>query len=77
MSQGTVLTMPNGSRWRPSTSRDVVLCATCSNEVDTPEEILSYPDGDCPQCGSSWTGAEKRSTSVQVTMPESITGGAG
>lgn len=27
--------------------------------------------------GSSWTGTENRSTMIQVTMPESITGGAG
>ena len=44
---------------------------------DTPEEIASYPDGNCPQCGSTWTGTENRSTMRQVTMPESITGGAG
>ena len=77
MSEKTILTMPNGSKWHPSTSRDVVSCATCSNEVDTPAEIASYPDGNCPQCGSSWTGGEKRSTIITVTMPESILGGAG
>lgn len=77
MSENTVITMPNGSKWKPSSSRDVVHCVTCSNEVDTPEEIASYPDGNCPQCGSSWTGGEKRSTIIKVTMPESITGGAG
>lgn len=77
MSDGTIITMPDGSRWKPATSRDVVHCVTCSNAVDTPEEIASYPAGNCPQCGSTWTGEENRSTIIQVTMPESITGGAG
>ena len=73
----TVIPLPDGSTWRPSSSRDVVQCVTCSNEVDTPEEIASFPDGNCPNCGSSWTGEENRSTIIQVTMPEGITGGAG
>jgi uncharacterized paraquat-inducible protein A len=73
----TILTMPDGSQWKPSTSHDEVHCGTCKNIVDTPAEIASYPDGECPQCGASWTGTEKRSTLIQVTMPESITGGAG
>ena len=73
----TIITLPDGSTWRPSSSRDVVKCVTCSNEVDTPEEIASFPDGNCPKCGSSWTGEENRSTMIQVTMPEGITGGAG
>ena len=77
MNDDTVITMVDGSRWRPSTSRDIVHCATCPNEVDTPAEVLSYPDGNCPECGSSWTGGEKRSTLIQVTMPESLSGGAG
>ena len=41
MSENTVITMADGSKWHPSTSRDVVHCVTCSNEVDTPEEIAS------------------------------------
>ena len=73
----TILTMPNGSTWRPSTSQDEVHCATCGNIVDTPEEIASYPSGECTECGSLWTGGEKRSTIIQVTMPDSITGGVG
>tara|TARA_R100000541_G_scaffold10115_1_gene17932 strand:- start:99 stop:332 length:234 start_codon:yes stop_codon:yes gene_type:complete len=77
MSDETIIVLPDGTKWRPSTSRDVVNCATCENEVDTPEEIASYPDGKCPNCGSSWTGSENRSTMVQVTMPDSIIGGAG
>jgi Zn finger protein HypA/HybF involved in hydrogenase expression len=77
MSEKTVLIMADGSRWHPSTSRDVVQCATCSNEVDTPEEIASYPGGTCPKCGSPWTGGENRSTIINVTMPQGITGGAG
>ncbi len=76
MSEETIFTMDDGSVWRPASSRDVVSCTSCGNEVDTIEEIKSYPDGFCPKCNSTWTGAEKRSTMVQVTMPESITGGA-
>ena len=77
MTNSTVLTMPDGSRWLPSTSLDTVQCVGCNNVVDTPAEIASFPDGNCPECGSSWTGAERRSTLIQVTMPESITGEAG
>ena len=72
-----ILIMPDGSRWKTSTSTDVVECANCDNVVDTPEEIASYPDGNCPDCGESWTGGEKRSTTITVTMPEQISGGSG
>jgi len=48
----------------PATSTDMVKCTNCDNLVDTPEEIESYPDGNCPECGSSWTGEEKRSTII-------------
>ena len=58
-----ILIMPDGSRWKPSTSSDTVECVNCNNAVDTPEEIASYPDGNCPDCGESWTGSEKE---VQV-----------
>ena len=73
----TIITLPDGSTWRPSSSRDTVHCVKCSNAVDTPAEIASFPDGNCPNCGSPWTGDENRSTMIQVTMPEGITGGAG
>ena len=72
-----ILIMPDGSRWKPSTSSYIVECVSCGNEVDTPEEIASYPDGNCPDCGESWTGSEKRSTTIVVTMPEQIAGGSG
>jgi predicted RNA-binding Zn-ribbon protein involved in translation (DUF1610 family) len=72
----TVIEMPDGGRWKPASSSDTVQCVSCSNVVDTPEEIASYPDGICPQCGNSWTGAEKRTTSVMVTAPEAISGEA-
>jgi len=74
MTDETILTMDNGSTWRPSKSTDTIHCATCDNVVDTPEEIASHPDGNCPQCNNPWTGAEKRSTSIEVTAPEPITG---
>ena len=70
-----ILIMPDGSRWKPSTSSDTVECVNCDNAVDIPEEIASYPDGNCPDCGEPWTGSEKRSTTIVVTMPEQITGG--
>jgi hypothetical protein len=41
----TILTMANGSKWKPSTSSDTVHCVSCDNAVDTPAEIASYPDG--------------------------------
>jgi len=70
----TIITMNDGSRWKPSTSSDIVHCVSCKNAVDTPEEIESYPGGNCPNCGNAWTGAEKRSTSITVTAPEAIRG---
>jgi len=57
------------TKWLPATTSDKVYCVNCPNEVDTPEEIASYPDGNCPQCGNSWTGAEKRDTSISVASP--------
>ena len=36
-----------------------------------------YTKGKCIKCVSAWTGEAKRSTIIRVTMPESITGGAG
>jgi len=77
MSDDTVIIMDDGSKWRPSTSTDSVKCASCHNLVDTPAEIASYPDGNCPNCGNSWTGSEEKSTLIQVTMPTSLSGGAG
>lgn len=72
-----VFNKPDGRKWKPYTSTDVVHCVSCDNKVDTPEEIASYPSGSCPQCGYGWTGGENRSTIIKVTMPESITGGVG
>jgi uncharacterized paraquat-inducible protein A len=74
MSDATIITTPNGKQWLPSSSRDTVHCATCDNEVDTPEEIASYPDGNCPQCANPWTGCERKSTAITVTAPEAVGG---
>lgn len=63
-------------KWKPSTTYDTVHCVNCDNAVDTPEEILSYPFGNCPDCGQSWTGDERRSTKIIVTAPEPIKGEA-
>ena len=70
----TVINMPDGTTWSPSSSDDVVQCANCQNEVDTPAEIASYPDGDCPDCGEPWTGFEVRKTTISVTAPAKISG---
>lgn len=77
MSNESIITLEDGSKWRPSTSKDLVSCALCPNTVDTPEEIASWPEGKCPDCGNPWTGNEKRSTVISVTVPESIGSGVG
>ena len=71
-----IIQMPNGTQWKPSTSSDIVHCVICENAVDTPEEIASYPSGNCPYCGEPWTVSERRSTTIVVTMPEQIVGEA-
>jgi len=68
----TIITMDDGSQWLPSTSTERVHCVHCGNEVDTPEEIATYPDGNCPSCGGTWTGEEQRSTTIVVTAPQAI-----
>ena len=72
----TILTMSNGSKWRPSSSVDTIQCHNCGNLVDTPEEVATYPDGNCPDCGESWTEETKRHTAITVTAPEAISGEA-
>jgi predicted RNA-binding Zn-ribbon protein involved in translation (DUF1610 family) len=69
MSDQTILKMDDGSEWLPATSVDMVHCVTCNNAVDTPEEVATYPDGNCPDCGNPWTGGEARSTTITVTAP--------
>ncbi len=76
MTDGTVIIMEDGSRWRPSSSSDRIKCDSCDNEVDTPAEVASYPSGLCPQCNNPWTGAETRHTNIYVTAPESMAGEA-
>jgi uncharacterized paraquat-inducible protein A len=74
MSDETIITMPDGGKFRPATSVDSVQCHNCDNLVDTPEEVASYPDGTCPQCGESWTADTKRHTAITVTMPQAASG---
>jgi len=62
------------TKWLPATTSDKVYCVNCPNEVDTPEEILSYPNGNCPDCGETWTGAERKDVSIVVTMPQALGG---
>jgi len=68
------ITMPNGSEWSPSTSQDIVHCEHCNNAVDTPEEVLSYPEGNCPDCGNPWTGSERKGIKIVVTQPQQLGG---
>lgn len=72
----TVIKTPDGKSWKPATSSDIVACINCGNTVDTPVELRSYPDGQCPNCGVGWTGEERRSTTVVVTAPEPAQGEA-
>jgi predicted RNA-binding Zn-ribbon protein involved in translation (DUF1610 family) len=69
-----IITMPNGSQWLPSTATETVKCVTCDNVVDTANEIASYPDGNCPDCGNPWTGNERQDAVICVTMPQAISG---
>ena len=73
----TVITMADGGRFYPSSSRDSIQCHNCDNLVDTPAEVATYPDGNCPDCGETWTDSTKRHTAITVTMPEAINGGTG
>tara|TARA_R110002012_G_scaffold255727_1_gene435830 strand:+ start:2345 stop:2578 length:234 start_codon:yes stop_codon:yes gene_type:complete len=75
MSDETIITLTDGSKWNPSTSEDKLQCHHCDNLVDTPEEVASYPDGNCPDCGKAWTGETKRHTKITVTMPQAANGG--
>jgi predicted RNA-binding Zn-ribbon protein involved in translation (DUF1610 family) len=61
-------------KWLPATTSDKVYCVSCANEVDTPEEIATYPDGNCPDCGNPWTGAERKDTSITVASPTPMGG---
>ena len=76
MSEETVIIIGDGSKWSPASSVDKIECHNCANEVDTPEEIASYPSGNCPDCGQSWLGTEKQSTAISVTAPAPILGEA-
>lgn len=71
-----VITMPVGGAESPATSEDIVHCRDCDEAVSIPYGFFPYAQERCPRCGASWTGLEKRSTMVNVSMPESITGGA-
>lgn len=70
----TIIRTPNGSEWLPATSVDLVHCANCGNAVDTPEEQATYPDGNCPDCGQTWTGSEGKGVKISVTAPKAISG---
>ena len=74
MSDEHIIVLGNGTKWKPSKSEDLIHCASCDNAVDTPEEIASYPDGNCPDCGNSWTGSEATGVRISVTAPEAISG---
>ena len=44
---------------------------------ETNQDFTKTENPYCPQCGSTWTGAEKRSTTIIVTMPQAINSGTG
>jgi predicted RNA-binding Zn-ribbon protein involved in translation (DUF1610 family) len=69
MSDVTIIRTPNGSEWSPATSVALVHCVNCGNAVDTPEEEATYPEGQCPDCGQSWTGTENKGVKISVTSP--------
>lgn len=71
-----IIKAPDGSCWKPATTIDMVHCVHCNNAVDTPEEVATYPDGNCPDCSQPWTGSERRSTTIVVTAPEAVKGDA-
>jgi len=71
-----VIKMPIRDAQSRATSQDVIHCRDCDEAVEIPYGFLPYAQERCPRCGASWTGLEKRSTMVNVSMPESITGGA-
>jgi uncharacterized paraquat-inducible protein A len=58
-------------------SKDTVFCDECSCVFITNPTLTSYQTEKCPDCGNSWTGDEKRSTMIEVTMPTALSGGAG
>lgn len=70
----SIIVMPDGGRWLPSTSTEKIKCASCDNTVDTADERLSYPDGNCPECSNPWTGKERQDAVICVTMPQAISG---
>ena len=72
----SIIVMPDGGRWLPSTSTETIKCASCDNVVDTVDEKASYPDGNCPECGKPWTGKERKDAVICVTMPQAISGEA-
>ena len=65
----TIITMDDGGRFYPSSSTDSVQCNNCDNIVDTPAEIASYPDGNCPDYAKACTDA-KQHTSTTVTITQ-------
>lgn len=70
----SIIDMPDGGRWLPSTSTETIKCASCDNVVDTVDERASYPDGNCPECDNPWTGKERKDAVICVTMPQAISG---
>lgn len=61
---------------KPSSSVNLIHCNHCPNAVDTPEEHLSYPAGNCPECGNPWIGDERTGVRIFATVPEPASGGA-
>ena len=48
MSDETIITTIDGSKWRPATSEDKLQCHNCDNLVDTPERSCIIPRWELP-----------------------------
>tara|TARA_R110000796_G_scaffold154075_2_gene270697 strand:- start:155 stop:334 length:180 start_codon:yes stop_codon:yes gene_type:complete len=58
-------------------SKDSIFCTKCSYVLTVNTQLDLPVTENCPQCGNFWTGEEKRSTMIEVTMPIALSGGAG
>tara|TARA_R110000764_G_scaffold50412_1_gene111062 strand:+ start:2488 stop:2667 length:180 start_codon:yes stop_codon:yes gene_type:complete len=58
-------------------SEDTVFCNNCDCAFVNDTSLLPHPGEACPECGNAWTGEEKRSTMIEVTMPTALSDGAG
>ncbi len=67
----------NSTIWDQKRDQDIVECVNCQHKEEIKNAASSYPDGKCPKCSCSWTGGEKKSTIINITMPDDMKGGVG